>query len=151
MTTAVTEEYKRCLKSTAVKQSCLLQTRKTSFRAVIWTKRLEKLPQTYNKSFLITQSCRGRVKLQSVKSLNGLANFSLLFFPYPLSDPKSNLKTAHINPCVHLKENVVLAPASDHLQLSLLDLVSIHWNLSTMVTMETEESGHCRDLAVMWR
>jgi len=62
VTAAVTEQYKRCLEFTAVKQACLLQTRQPSFRAVIRTKRLEKLPEPYNKSFLITQSCSERLK-----------------------------------------------------------------------------------------
>ena len=98
VTAAVTEQYKSCLKLTAIKQACLLQTWQPSFRAVIRAKRLKKLPKMYNKSFLITQPCSERFERKKVMicyvkrpclSLNA-------FFPYPLwRTPKNNLKNPH--------------------------------------------------------
>ena len=66
VTAAVTEQYKSCLKLTAIKQACLLQTWQPSFRAVIRAKRLKKLPKMYNKSFLITQPCSERFERKKV-------------------------------------------------------------------------------------
>ena len=140
MTAAVTEEYKRCLKFTAVKQARLLQTRQSSIRAVIWTKRLEKLPKPYNESFLITQPCRGRFKRNNPWSamLNGLAYLSLLFsYPFCLTS-KKNLKNAHKSSTPKYWGEFCLLP-------SLLSPFAAATNVCGINTVERLHNGYLGD------
>ena len=56
MTAAVTEQNEGCLELIIVKEPCFLEAWYASFRAVIWSTRIKKLPEVHNESFMVAET-----------------------------------------------------------------------------------------------